>query len=107
MEEFNIQLKLLKLCGFFMFPTNNMKKALNFLIFINIFSTFYCIFTSIAFVYDLDDILIIAETMSPTFTEIFTIIKYAIFLIYSEQFFDAIEKIGTLNQKCKFKNLKV
>ncbi|KAL7038757.1 hypothetical protein ACKWTF_009686 [Chironomus riparius] len=37
--------------------------------------------------------------MSPTFTEIFTIIKYVIFLIYRKQFFDAIEIIENLNQK--------
>lgn len=106
MNNFAFSLKLLKICGFERFPSDQRRKVLKNLVYWNFFVTFYCILSSLIYVYNSKDILVISETMSPTFTELFTIIKYGVLWMYREQIFDAIEEVETLNQKCKLNTKK-
>ena len=101
MDNFRFPLKLLKICGFERFPSDQRRKVLKCLRYWNFLLTSYCILSSLVYVYNSNDVLTISETMSPTFTELFTIIKYGVFWINCEQFFDAVEEVEILNQKCE------
>ena len=101
MEEFSLQLKLLKYSGFARNSSDRMKVVFKILIYFHYFITFHFWFSTIAFVYKSNDILNISESLAPTFTGIFTIVKYIVFHRQFKEFYDAMDKIGYLNKKCR------
>lgn len=101
MDVFKFQLKLIKYCGITRFPSKKMKYVFKFLKGWNVSVTFYCIFSSFLFLCTSKDILSIAESMAPTTTALITIVKYIIFALKTDEFFDIMEEINKLNEECK------
>jgi hypothetical protein len=106
MDVFKFQLKLIKYCGITRFPSKRMKYVFEFIRGWNILVTFYCIFSSVLFLFTSKDILSIAESMAPPTTALITIVKYIIFSLKTDELFDIMDEMNKLNEECKKKLLK-
>ena len=101
MDEFSLQLKLLKFSGFIHNGSNRTKMVLDILLYCTYIATFYFWFSAAVFAYKSDDVLNISEALAPLFTGVFTIVKYLVFQHQYKDFYDAMDAIGNLNKKCK------
>jgi hypothetical protein len=102
MDEFSLQLKLLKFSGFIRYGSGRTKMFLNILLYCIYILSSYFWFSSAVCVYKSDDVLNISEALAPTFTGIFTTVKYIVFQHYYKDFYDAMDLIEDLNKKCNF-----
>lgn len=102
MDEFSLQIKLLKFSGFIRHSSDRTKMVLNILLYCTYIISFYFWFSSAVCAYKSDDVLNISETLAPTFTGIFTIVKYIVFQHNCNDFYHAMDAIETLNKKCNF-----
>ena len=84
-----------------------MRYVLDFIRAWNVFTTFYCIFSSIVFLCTSKDILSIAESMAPPTTALITIVKYIIYSFRTDELFDIMDEINELNEECKKEYLKI
>lgn len=101
MDIFNIHLNILKMIGFSKYPSDRMKKVNGIIIFLNYFANIFCCYGYVKYCLKSTDILETVEILSMFFTSFETIIKYTVFYIYAEDFFEAMDDICFLNEKCK------
>lgn len=101
MDEFELQIKLLKACGIERYPSERKKKLNNFIIFWYTFTNLYCVFSAGALLNNLHDTSQVFEIFSIIPAGIF-MIKYVVFFFNKEKFFRVIDDIGMLNGKCKY-----
>ena len=118
-QEFQIHLKIL---NYFNFDKTRPKKQRNFIKKFHIFNLLvhlYCLFTQISFITkNYNNVFEISECVSPLATLSMTLAKFYILCTYCYKFFEMIEDIKLLNEKCeyymtstnffkKFKNSKI
>ena len=100
-DVFEIQSKLIKYVGIDRYPSFRIKYFLHVLKIWNIFAIFFCIFASIVFAFNSQDIVSIAESMGPTTTAIITITKYIIFCFKTEKLYCIMDEINMIKNECK------
>lgn len=104
MEVFNLQLALIKFCGIIQSPSTRMRILSRIFVFWLYIASFYYMFSAVLYAITTDDVLEIAESLSPVFSGIYSAVKLAIYLWYQDQFFDIVDEIRELNKKCELKN---
>lgn len=101
MQEFDLQLKLLKYCGFVRPAVEKNRHFFKFLIILNYFITLYCLSTTISYAYKVTNILDMIEVLEPTVVAIFVGLKFLTFHLYDIHYYSIIDEIQKLNEKCK------
>lgn len=104
-QEFQVHLKVL---NFFNFNKTQTKKQRSFIKKLHIFNLLvhlYCLFTQITFItQNYNNVFEISECVSPLSTLSMTLAKFYILCIYYYKFFEMIQEIKLMNEKCKFIN---
>lgn len=101
MDVFNFHSKLLMICGFSR-STGPVKKYLFKLLQIwNIFVLLFFFQSSILYGILSDDILSICESAAPSFSGLYTFVKCVVLYFSSHKFFECMDQMDELNEKCK------
>lgn len=103
MQEFDLQLKLLKYCGFVRPSLEEHEHFFKFLRILNYLIILYCLLTTIAYACKVTNILDMMEVLEPTIVAIFVGVKFLTFHLYDIQYYSIIDDIQKLNEKCKIK----
>ena len=101
MEVFDLQLNLLKFCGIFRSPSKRLNIALRIFVTWLCISSFYYMFSAIVYAIMSEDVLNIAESLAPVSSGLYTVVKLVIFFLHKDQFFEVIDEIRELNNKCE------
>lgn len=101
MNALEMQIKMLRLNGIIRHPSNTERTVTWMIRFWNTFTTVSFMSAAVVFVFKAKDVLLIAESLAPTFTSCYNILKYAVFCINAEDLFTAMDDIRDLNGKCE------
>jgi len=101
MDDFNLQLTLIKFCGIMQSPSTRLRILSRILVTWLYIASFYYMISAIFYAATSDDVLEIAESLSPVFSGTYSAVKLAIYLSYQDQLFDIVDEIRELNKKCE------
>lgn len=101
MNNFNLQIKLLKFCGLERFPSQRMEILSEFLLFCVVLISFYSLILSVSHIMASKNIHLVFDILTKTVMVLIFVMKYISLYWNKEEIFNILHEINALNEKCE------